>query len=103
MAGYGDQRTLQAEGHILDETGFPAPGRPFEHNRQAGIECRSKQVLFGACGKIIRLFLNSVIFDVYWGCCGHGVPFSASIRSRAADDRQTGYQPKVSLLADLIF
>ena len=34
VAGDGDEFATEACGHVLDETGFPTTGRPFEHQRE---------------------------------------------------------------------
>jgi hypothetical protein len=45
VAGDGNERMLQLEGHRLHPAGFAATSRALEHDGKAALECGAKHVL----------------------------------------------------------
>src|SRR6185295_5516775 len=71
MAGYCDQRTTKPVGHMLDESGFAAPGWPFEHDRHLTVRRDRKQTDLTTDLSIEWFPLDPIVSDVDFTCLLH--------------------------------
>jgi hypothetical protein len=56
VAGYDDEGTLQAPGHVLDKTRFSTARRPFQHDGEVAPMALRKNAYLIAEREVIRLF-----------------------------------------------
>ena len=63
VAGQRDQRLAELPGHVFDEAGLAAAGRPLEHHRHAHGVGRFEQRHFIGDGAVIRFRVDRVLAD----------------------------------------
>ena len=71
MAGDSNERSAQAIRHMLHEPAFPAPRRPFKHDRHPGKRGRFEEADLTVGLGVERLLLQPVLLDPLLYALGH--------------------------------